>query len=266
MNLQTDFINISSWFEKNSMVLNSDKCHFMLLGSTNNTIDFRCGNTVLKVCKQAKILGITIDNKLKFSTHIDHICKTASQKLNALHRVSGVMCESKKSLLISSYVKSQFQYCPLIWMFCSKTSMKKINRIHEKSLRIIYNDYVSDYNNLLSLSNKPTIHQYCIQSLVTEIYKFLNNLSPDVMNKVFTLREIPYQLRNPNIFLTDNPRKSRFGLDTVTYRSSQIWAILPENMRQSASLSIFKTKIKEWKCENCPCRLCKNYECNIGFI
>ena len=263
--LQKDFCKLSEWFHNNSMVLNPEKCYFMVLG-TNDNIDFTYNQVVIKNSSQVKILGILIDNKLSFKTHINQICKVANQKLNAINRVSGYMSQYKRKLLTTSFIKSQFNYCPLIWMFCSKQSMDKINKIHERTMRLVINDYSSDFHHLLNLTNDISVHQRCINSLMTEVYKYINGLSPDLMNDVFTLRENKYNLRNFNIFKSENPRTNKYGLETIAYRSGQLWNTLPNNIRQSYSLTIFKKNIKNWNCDNCPCTNCKTYIPNLGFL
>ena len=87
---------------------------------------------------------------------------------------------------------SHFSYCPLIWMFCSKKSAKKINAVNERSLRIIRNDYQSLYPWLLEEAHQIKFHQRCINSLMIEVYKYLNGHSPDIMNDIFKLRENTY--------------------------------------------------------------------------
>ena len=69
-----------------------------------------------------------------------NICKTANQKLNALFRVSANMNSDKCTLLINSFIESHFSYCPLIWMFCNKKSMKKVNKIQERYLQLMTNN------------------------------------------------------------------------------------------------------------------------------
>ena len=73
----------------------------------------------LENSKEEVILGITIDNKLTFDSHIKSMCRKAGQKLSALSRISPYLETDKKELLFKSMVKSQFNYCPLVWMFCS---------------------------------------------------------------------------------------------------------------------------------------------------
>ena len=86
------------------------------------------------------LLGITIDHELKFDDHVNHLCKKASLKLNALARIAPFMNVSKKRIIMKSFIESQFGYCPLIWMFHSRVLNNKINCIHERALRITYND------------------------------------------------------------------------------------------------------------------------------
>ena len=83
-------------------------------------------------------------------------------------------------------------------MFSSKGCYKRVNKIHERSLRLILNDYKLSFDSLLSTLNEKTIHQRCINILLTEAYKYLNGYSPDFMNDGFYLRPNHYNLRNFN--------------------------------------------------------------------
>ena len=86
--LSHDFTIFSKWFYNNFMVLNPDKCSFMLLGVDDEfQTNLVCGNKTLKNSKQEKVLGVNIDNKLNFATHISNITKNANIKFNALTRV-----------------------------------------------------------------------------------------------------------------------------------------------------------------------------------
>ena len=135
------------WFANNQMKANPDKCH--LLTSSSDKVSICVDNYNIKSSKCEKLLGIKIDNKLNFNTHVDEICKKAGQKLNALSRVTPYMDLSKRRILLNAFFISQFSYCPLVWMFHSRGKNNKINRIHERCLRIIYNDKKSTFYELL---------------------------------------------------------------------------------------------------------------------
>ena len=139
----------------------------------------------LKHSNHKNVLGLTNDNKLSFDEYIINICKTVNKKVNALSRMNYYMKQNQKEILLSSFRISHFSYCPLIQMFCSKQSTKKINAVNGRSLRIIRNDYEFLYPLLLEEAHQITFHQRCINYLMIEVYKYLNGRSPDIMNDIF---------------------------------------------------------------------------------
>ena len=129
-------------------------------------------------------------------------------------------------------------------MFTSKGLNKMTNRIHEKSLRLVLNDHQSTLDEMLDTLNEKTIHQQCIDRLLTEVYKFLNGYSPDIMNDVFHLRQNTYNLRNFHVFATGVPRNNCM-LKSVVYRANQLWETLPFDLKNSCSLELFKKEFKK---------------------
>ena len=82
---------------------------------------------------------------------------------------------SKRQILMNSFFNSQFNYCPLVWMFHSRSVNNKINRLHERVLRIVYNDFKSSFKNLLEKDGTISIHPKNLHKLGTEIFKILKN-------------------------------------------------------------------------------------------
>ena len=96
-------------------------------------------------------------------THLSNITKTANIKFNALKKVQKYITTDKKKLILSSFIESQFTYCPLVWMFCTKHSVGRINSIHGRCLRLIQQNYTSDFEVLLENSNEKPVHQKLIE-------------------------------------------------------------------------------------------------------
>jgi len=130
---------IFSWLPNNQMKGNADKCQ-LITNQINKDISISILGKSLKNCDTVKILGISFDNHLSFEPHIKNICKVANLKLSALNRISPYLSHQKKRLLMNAFIKSQFSYCPLTWMFHGRILENKINRIHERCLRIVYCD------------------------------------------------------------------------------------------------------------------------------
>ena len=128
-----------------------------------------------------KILGVNFDNKLTFHDHVSELCKKASKKLHALSRISHYMNTNKRRIIMKAFIDSQFGYCPLIWMFHSRALNNKINRIQERSLRLVYDDHYSSFEELLSKDNCVTVHERNIQLLAIEFYKVINGMALKIM-------------------------------------------------------------------------------------
>ena len=100
-----------------------------------------------------------------------------AKKLHALARVAKFMDQDKRKLIVISVFSSQFGYCPLVWMNHSRTLNNRINRLHERSLRLIYNYYKVLFEQLLNKDNSVTIHQTNLQALAIEMYKVKTNIA-----------------------------------------------------------------------------------------
>ena len=183
-----------------------------------------------------KLLGIVIDNKLTFDVHVSGICTKATQKLHALSRVSHFMTFKQRLTIMTSFILSQFGYCPLVWIFHSRTLNTRINRIHERALRIVFRDDKSSFDELLEKSGSYTIHQRNIQTLGIELYKVYYGLSPKIMNQVFPLNSTSTH-PGENDFETRNVRSVSWGTETLAHLGPKIWSLIPSDMKKF-SLSI----------------------------
>ena len=174
--------NLFKWFNDSLFKGNPDKCH--LLVSTNEKIKINIRDFSIENSDCEKLLGVKIDNKLTFDYHVSDMYKKANRKINALTRIALFTNINKRRILMNSFFRSQFNYCPLIWMCHNRTNNRKINRLHERCLRIIYNDKKSSFIELLEKDNSVSIHQRNLQVLAIEMFKVSNGLSPVLMNDI----------------------------------------------------------------------------------
>ena len=263
-NLEKSTNSLLNWFRENHMKANADKCH--LLVSSNESCTAKIEDFSIKNSTEEKLLGVKFDSNLSFENHVTSLCKKTSQKLHALARISHYMDLNKRRNLMKAFITSQFSHCPLIWMFHSRSLNNKINRIHERALRLVYQNNLS-FSELLDLDNSVAVHQKNLQVFVTEIYKVKNGIAPDIMNDIFELQNPSYNLRSScNQFRRENVQTVHYGIQSVRYLGPKIWELVPNDIKYSNSLSKFKKLIKSWKPEACPCRLCKTYIAQVGFI
>ena len=160
-----------NWFKVNSMVANPGKFQIMFLGSKidNSKITLAIENKQIKCKREVKLLGITIDEKLTFTKHIANICSLANNRLRALTRIRSYLSTEQTKYLSEAYIMSAFKYCPLIWMFCNKTSNNQINKIHKRTLRLVYIMQDANFEDLLLKYNSWNVYESNTHTLLIEI-------------------------------------------------------------------------------------------------
>ena len=163
-------------------------------------------------------------------------------------------------------MESQFKYCPVVWMFHNRRTNKKINRLHERALRILYDDDISTFYQLLAMDKSFCIHHQNIQKILIEIYKALHDISGNSLKEFFVKRESTINLRSRPELVIPSLNSVLKGKISLRYFGSVIWNSLPIEFREDHSISSFATKIKQWKPIACPCAICKNYIGSVGYI
>ena len=249
------------WLERNDMIANPDKFHAILM--TKHKDDTK-GETIMINEKEiasentVRLLGVKIDHKLSFDEHISDLCRKAAGQLNALKRLNSYIGMKAKATLVKSFVFSNFNYCPLVWHFSSEKSVQKVEKIHERALRFLYNDTSSSYEQLLSKAGKCTMRISRLRTLCVEIFKTVSRLSPPFMRDIFKLKDTTRPTRNPNELIHHRPNQVTFGSKSLLSLGPQIWNALPKNLKLIENIQTFKRVIKEWRGQECNCNVCKN--------
>ena len=141
-----------NWFRVNHMAANPGKFQVMILGMREQP----------KLTLEINDITVTIDSQLKFDDHIKALCQTA----NFLNYEKG-------KILYNTFVMSNFNYSPLIWMYNGKTSSNRVDRVQKRALRILYNDFNVPFEVLLTREDERNVHTKNFQKLMVQIYKCL---------------------------------------------------------------------------------------------
>ena len=102
--------------------------------------------------------------------------------------------------------------------------------------------------------------------LAMEMFKVCRSISPPIFSELFRRRDICHNLRSNSNFAVPNVKSVFHGSESISYLGPKICDILPSELKELTSLNAFKNGIKKWRTNNCPCRLCKQYVSNLGFI
>ena len=256
-NLEAESNIAINWFKNNEMIVNPDKFQALIVNKNKNMKNeyvLKIGNSEITTEKSVTLLGIEIDNKLTFESHISHLCQKASNQLNAIARLKRYMGFKEKEVLINSFVYANFNYCPLVWHFCPAKSIRKIEKIQERALRILYDDFDSDSESLLKKSGKCTMEVKRLRILGIEIFKTLNDLNPQFMKDIF--QKTNWLTHKPSNIKVHSHNTVRYGDKSLTILGPHIWNSLPDEIKAESDFLKFKKYINQWFGPKCRCNLC----------
>ena len=153
---------------------------------------------------------------------------------------------SKRRILLNAFSISQFSYCPLVWIFYSRGKNNKINRTHERCLRIIHNDKKSTFYELLEKDGSVSIHKRNLRFLACEMFKLKRDMAPELIKElILPNRQRRYELRNNPDFAVPTVKTVHKGLESLSYLGPKIQELLPVEIKETETFSQFKAKIKK---------------------
>ena len=260
--LEEETYSVLNWFRFNEMKSNQGKCHLLVADIDRKYYTSKSyiylEDAFLESEETVKLLGVKIDKRLFLEEHINYMLKEGKKKLQALMRVSKYLTQEKLKLIMKAFIESLFNYCPLIWMCHSRGFEKKINKLHERSLRLVYKNSKLNFQELLEKDESYTIHERNLQKLAIEMYKVVHDLSPKPIMDIF-------KFNKNGDFILPKVRTENRGIETIRFRGPKTWELVPEDIKKAESLSQFIKKIKKWKPTGCICRLCKSYVKGVGY-
>ena len=157
-NLKIDLVNDVNagvtWFHENHMVANPDKFQCIILswnGGVFNPLSVHNNN--LYPTNEIKVHGVTLDDSLNFKFHVTDICHRASRQINSFKRFAKYLKTGRRLSVYTSFIQSNFSYCPLAWIFCGRKNCNKLAKLQERALRFVFDDFSTSYEILCERAN-----------------------------------------------------------------------------------------------------------------
>jgi hypothetical protein len=245
INTLTDETTVAiDWFEQNLMQANPGKFQAIFLGSRQDHVSLTVEGKSIAAVDSVKLLGVNIDNKLTFSTHIQELCQKVGRQLNVMRRLSFYLSTKAKFSIFRCFVLSHLQYCCIIWHHCGEGNKNKLERLQYRALRYIYNDTTSSHDTLLARAGLPTLEIGRERAIATQTFKILNKLTPPYLNDLITIKKQTRKFcSGKNILEIPSFSRTKFGFKTFRYSAPKIWNSLPEYIRIIDCMSLFRKEI-----------------------
>ena len=238
------------WFGNNGMKANSTKFQFMVLSpNPTDDIEFELDeNTILRPQKSVKALGVIINNRLTFSDQISACCLKAARQLNALVRISKYLDPKDKNVIFNSFIRSNFEYCPLVWHFCGKTNNNKLEKIQERSLRILHDTYELSYEELSNKNGSNTLLLHRLKLFIMETYKSFHCVNANCLHGVFKFNSTSLERRSDKV-IQPKRRTTSNGLRSFSYLESKSWngLLYSDSAIANCDFNEIMAYLKQWE-------------------
>ena len=260
--LEEDGKALVDWCNKNGMQANPDK--FQGFAAGKKTFEkapiFKINDENIECEENIKLLGINFDYLLTFDTHVNQICRKASNQINVLKRIGKNLTLSCRKAIFHSFIMSIFNFCPLVWHHCSATNVKKLERIHIRALRFVYQDFSSSPDEILTKANVATLKLSWLRLTALEVFKIINGERPTYLSKFIVHKDSRYNFRYTNMLNVPSVKTEKYGKRSFRYTCAKIWNDLPQHIRLASTshFKCFKKLLMTWTGSVCKCTLCRS--------
>jgi len=245
--MEIDALLAVDWFRMNKMQANPEKFQVIFYGkNVPNSFCVKISNIEVKALESIDILGVTLDNKLKFDLMVKEVCRKAGSQINVLQRIKSSLDKASRMAIYNSFIMSNLLYCQIIWMHCSRSNMQKLEKINERALRFVNNDNDIDYEGQLIMAGKEKLLDQRIVNMGIEVYKARQGLTAIYVQEMFIDRVNCYELRGENTVLLPAYKTRTYGYRSFSYMGAKLWNTLSNKIRRAPTLSQFKLLLREW--------------------
>uniref|UniRef100_A0A8C2JFA8 Reverse transcriptase domain-containing protein n=1 Tax=Cyprinus carpio TaxID=7962 RepID=A0A8C2JFA8_CYPCA len=243
--------NVKDWMTNNFLLVNSDKTEILLIGPENITQNLVDYNLQLDGCtvtsSTVKNLGVILDSNLSFENHISHVTKKAFFHLRNIAKLRNMLPVPDAEKLVHAFMTSRLDYCNALLGGCPASSINKLQVVQNAAARVLTRSRKYDHITpiLQSLHWLPIKFRISYKILLLT-YKALNGLAPAYLTSLLPRYNPSRSLRSQNAGLLIVPRiaKSTKGGRAFSHLAPKLWNSLPDNVRGSDTLSLFKSRLK----------------------
>ena len=247
------------WLEANNMIANPDKFKFIVVKKPSQKLEditINIGDHKINSSTNVDLLGLNIDEHLNFRNQIKNMCSKAGAKLNAIKRLTNSLKQCDRKLLVNAHVISQFNYSSIVWHCCGLTEIHKMEKLHERCIRFIYDEYNKNYFEILIENKLTTLYGKRMLAMCCEIFCTKNGLNAGYMKDLFKERPSKYPSRHPDNLFVPKANQVTYGYKSIRIQGPKIWNSLPNEIKEIKSLPKFKEMIANVQMPFCSCKKC----------
>ena len=248
--INTELCKVSNWITANKLQLNYEKTHMMVFNSGKKDIsklNILIDGHAVKTVSTTKFLGVSIDDDLKWKTHVNEILLKISKTIGVMGKLRHCLPKSILLTLYNSLILPYLSYNTIIWGACSKYLLERINLLQKRAVRIISKTSYDSHTKPLfyELNILPVSLLYDFQ-VICFMHSYVNNMLPETFHNLFVQNKSihAYNTRSADDFRVPYGRTS-FTNSNFICKAPELWNVLPNNIKQCSAVKGFKSKLKK---------------------
>ena len=244
------------WFKENFMLANPDKFQAIVLSRRPepSIASFKIDDVTICPAREVKMLGFIVDDRLNFRQHVSQMCTRAGRQVNALRRLSSFLSIENKLAIYKAFIQANFSFGPYVYHFTGRCEARMMEKVNERALRVVYDDFTSSYSDLLNQNNQISLYDQRTIYVIEHVFKIVHEDAPPIQSNFFNITNVPYSLRS-EMFYQDNFDTYTFGFNSLRIAGASMWNKLPRHIKSCDSLRQLKLCLKSHKF-TCQCGIC----------
>ena len=246
--LESEAIKVTEWLERNRLVLNLSKTNLMLFSYKRNNpkLSIKINDIEIAEKSETTFLGVQLDNKLTWKSHVTHICSKISKSLAILRLVKSIFPKNVMKTIYMSLIYSYVNYCNLIWGAAAYGIIKPIFLLQKKAIRILTNStYLAHTEPLFKKLKLLTVYQVYDLNCAQFIYKCIKcNMFSEYRERIHINTDIHDHNTRRKTFRVNTRARLDICKYSCLHYGIHIWNILNSELKSFNSLGYFKKKLK----------------------
>lgn len=237
---------LKRWFDLNKLSLNTNKTNFIIFSNRkiDQSVKITIDNVQLEQVHDVKFLGVIIDHKLCWQSHVAHVKSKIYKSLGILQKVKYMLCPKSMLLLYNTLILPYMAYCAEIWGKTYKTTIQPVIVLQKRTVRIINRaDYNQHTHELFINSRILKFNDLVVYKIANLIYRIMNNMVPQCIKCLFETKSTPYDLRGSSMLAKPKARTNT-KLRSLSVQGVNVWNCLKDDLKLCTSLFLFKNKLK----------------------
>ena len=245
--LQKSLNNVAEWCKDNFMLLHPGKTKCMIITSRQKhqsnkfTIHLSLNNTIIDQVKEHKVLGVIIDEELKWQSHINSITSKFSRSLFLLNKLTPYIDTDARKMFFYAHCLCHINYASVVWDSAASTHFKRLYSLFKRAMKIILPDpSLSTFEKQSQLDILP-LQKMLHYNKCLLVYKVQNELAPEYLSQFLKPATNRYGSEN---YILPRTRIDLFK-SSFAFSGASLWNSLPSNARSSNTLTGFKHVLYE---------------------